>query len=131
MQYFTTHAANFSLLVLKWYDFFLNVTFNYASQMVLVVKNSRANAGEIRDVSLIPGLGRSLEKEMATHSSILAWRTPWTEEPGGLHSWGCKECDTTEQLTHFHFMIMSFFNKMTLKILWRNFFTLGRTFLDQ
>ena len=38
-----------------------------------------------------------LEKKMATHSSILAWRFPWTEEPGGLYSpWG----HTTEQLTH-------------------------------
>ena len=36
------------------------------------------------DLGLIPGLGRSLEKEMATHSSILAWRIPWIEEPGGL-----------------------------------------------
>ena len=35
---------------------------------------------------LIPGLGRSLGEEMATHSSILAWRTPWTEESGGLQS---------------------------------------------
>ena len=35
-----------------------------------------------------------LEKEMATHSSILVWRIPWTEEPGGL--WGRKELDTTE-----------------------------------
>ena len=42
-----------------------------------------------------------LEKEMATHSSILAWRIPWTEELGGLQSTGCKESDTTEQL-HFH-----------------------------
>ena len=78
---------------------FLNVAFNYASQMVLVVKNSPANAGDIRDVSLIPGLGRSLEKEMATHSSILAWRAPLTEEPGGLHSWGCKEWDRTERFS--------------------------------
>ena len=39
----------------------------------------------------------SLEKEMATHSSILAWEIPWTEEPDGL--WGHKESDTTEQLT--------------------------------
>ena len=42
---------------------------------------------ETRDpgnVGLIPGLGRSLEKEMATQSSILAWKTPWTEEAGGL-----------------------------------------------
>ena len=38
----------------------------------------------------IPGLGRSLEKEMATHSSVLAWEIPWTEEPGGLQSMGSK-----------------------------------------
>ena len=36
-----------------------------------------------------------LEKEMATHSSILAWRIPWTEEPGGLQSMGSQESDTT------------------------------------
>ena len=38
---------------------------------------------------------------MATHSRILAWRIPWTEEPGGLQSTGRKESDTTERL-HFH-----------------------------
>ena len=43
------------------------------------------NAGEL---GLSPGSGRSLEKGMATHSSILAWRTPWIEEPGGLQSMG-------------------------------------------
>ena len=49
-------------------------------------------------------LGREdpLEKEMATHSNIFAWRIPWTEEPGGLQSTGHKESDTTEWL-HFHF----------------------------
>ena len=52
--------------------------------MVLVVKNLPANAGDVRDVGLIPGLGRPLEEGMATHSSILAWRIPWIEEPGGL-----------------------------------------------
>ena len=36
-----------------------------------------------------------MEKEMATHSSILAWRIPWTEEPGGLQSMGLQESDTT------------------------------------
>ena len=36
---------------------------------------------------------------MATHSSVLAWRIPGTEEPGGLQSMGCKESDSTEQLT--------------------------------
>ena len=48
-------------------------------------KESACNAG---DPGLIPGSGRSLEKEMATHSSILAWRIPWTEEPGELQSSG-------------------------------------------
>ena len=38
----------------------------------------------VGDLGLNPGLGRSLEEGMATHSSILAWRTPWTEEAGGL-----------------------------------------------
>ena len=41
-----------------------------------------------------------LEKGMATHSSILAWKIPWIEEPGGLQSMGVRESDTTEQLTH-------------------------------
>ena len=36
-----------------------------------------------------------LEKETATHSSILAWKIPWTEEPGGYSPWGLKELDTT------------------------------------
>ena len=47
-------------------------------------KNQPANAGDVRDAGSIPGLGRSLEKEMATHSSVLVWEIPWTEEPGGL-----------------------------------------------
>ena len=59
-----------------------------ASQVVLVVKNPPANAGEVRDASSIPGQEDSLEKGMASHSSILAWRIPWTEEPGGLQSLG-------------------------------------------
>ena len=42
-----------------------------------------------------------LEKAMATHSSTLAWKIPWTEEPGRLQSMDRKESDTTEQL-HFH-----------------------------
>ena len=46
-----------------------------------VVKNPPANAG---DTVLIPGSGRSLEEEMATHSSILAWEMQCTEEPGGV-----------------------------------------------
>ena len=45
-----------------------------------------------------------LEKGMSTHSSNLAWRIPWTEEPGELYiPWSCKESDTTERLTHTYF----------------------------
>ena len=55
-----------------------------ASQVALVVKNSPANAGDTRDLGSILGQEDPLEKEMATSFSILAWRIPWTEEPGGL-----------------------------------------------
>ena len=51
-------------------------------------KNHLANAGDVRDVGLIPGWGRSPGEGHATFSSILAWRIPWTEEPGGLQSIG-------------------------------------------
>ena len=53
-----------------------------------VIKNPPANVG---GMGLTPGLGRSLETEMATHSSILAWEIPWTEEPSGLQSLGSQE----------------------------------------
>ena len=41
-----------------------------------------------------------LEKEMTPHTSILAWRIPWTEEPGRLQTMGSRDSDTTEQLVH-------------------------------
>ena len=56
--------------------------------MALAVKNPPANAGGIRDASRSLGREDPLEEGMATHSSILAWRIPWTEEPGGLQSTG-------------------------------------------
>jgi len=55
-----------------------------ASQVVLVVKNTSANAGGMRDAGLIPGCERSAGGGHGNPSSILAWRIPWTEEPGGL-----------------------------------------------
>jgi len=107
---------------------------------VLVVKNLPDNAGDTRDMRLIPGSGRSsggqpglswwlrqyriclqwrrpefhslgledpLVKGTATHSSILAWEIPWTEESGGLSPQAHRELDTTEWLTlllsHFQF----------------------------
>ena len=47
-------------------------------------KESACSAGAAGDLGLIPGLEDPLEESMATHSSILAWRIPWTEEPGRL-----------------------------------------------
>ena len=49
-----------------------------------MVKNSTVSAGDIRDMGLIPGSGRSPGGGHANPSSILAWRIPWTEEPSGL-----------------------------------------------
>ena len=51
-----------------------------------MVKNLPTNAGDIGDAGSIPGQEVPLEKGRANHSSILAWRTQWTEEPGGLQS---------------------------------------------
>ena len=53
-----------------------------------MVKNPLANAGDIRDAGSIVGGEDPREEEIAIHSSILAWRIPWTEEPGGLQSMG-------------------------------------------
>ena len=61
-----------------------------------MVKKSVCKGGDLDSIS---GLGRLLEKGMATYSSILAWRIPGTEEPGGLQSMGSKELDMTERLT--------------------------------
>ena len=59
-------------------------------------KESACNAGDQG-----PSLDQEdpLEKGMETHSSILSWRIPWTEEPGRLHPWDLKQLDTTERLT--------------------------------
>ena len=53
-----------------------------------MVKNLPANAGDIRDSGLIPGLEDPLEEGLAMHSSILGWRMSWTEEPSGLQPIG-------------------------------------------
>ena len=67
-----------------------------------MIKNPPANAGD--QETQVQSLGQEdpLEEGMATHSSILAWRIPWTEEPGGLQSLASKELDTTEVTDHAH-----------------------------
>ena len=72
--------------------------YSWASLVAQLVKNPPA-MWETWVRSL--GWEYPLEEGMATHSSIPAWRIPWTEEPGGLQSTGCKESDTTERL-HLH-----------------------------
>ena len=67
-------------------------TFSQASLIAQLVKNLPAMWETwVRFL----GWEDPLEKEMATHSSILAWKIPWTEEPGGLQSMGPQESDTT------------------------------------
>ena len=56
--------------------------------MALVLKSPPINARGIRDMGSIPDREGPLEEGMTTHSNILAWRIPWTEEPGGLQSIG-------------------------------------------
>ena len=63
----------------------------WASQLVLVIMKLLANAGDIKDGGSTPGSGKSPGGRHTNHSSTLAWRIPWTEEPGGLWpigSWG-------------------------------------------
>ena len=57
--------------------------------------DGKESAYNVEDPDPILGHKDPLEKEMATHSSILAWK--WAEEPCRLQSWGCKESDTTER----------------------------------
>ena len=68
----------------------------WASLVAQTIKNFACNAG---DPGSIPGWGRSLEKEMATHSSILAGEFHWRRSLEGYSTWCHKELDTTEQLT--------------------------------
>ena len=67
--------------------------YSWSSLVAQTVKNLPAK-WETQVLSL--GWEDPLEKGMATHCSILAWRIPRTQEPGGLQSWGHKESDTTE-----------------------------------
>ena len=59
-------------------------TLRWAFHVALVIKNPPANAGDEGDVGSIPGSGRPLDEGTANRSSILAWRIPRMEEPGGL-----------------------------------------------
>ena len=69
-------------------------------------KNPSANEGDIRDAGSISGSEDPLEEGTATHSSILAWRIPWTEKPGGLQSTGLQRQTRLKQLSmHTHLVV--------------------------
>ena len=71
-----------------------------ASPMAQWVKNLPANARDTGDVVRFLGLEDPLEEDKATHSSILAWRSPWTEKPGGLQSKGSQRVRSDWVTTH-------------------------------
>ena len=64
------------------------LNYNRASQVERLVDNPPPNAGDVRDAGSIPGSGRSPGEGNGNPLQYLAWRIPWTEEPGGLQSMG-------------------------------------------
>ena len=90
-----SYQAYSDLFLSAWNSPFVNSSSGFPGGTV--IKNLPANAGDARDVDLIPGVRKNpWKEEMATLSSILAWKLPWTEEPGGHSPCGCKESDVTE-----------------------------------
>ena len=83
----------------------MELRFPRASQVALMVKNPLANAEDTGDLGSIPGPEDLLEGDMATQSSILAWKIPWTEEPGRLQSM-ITESDMTEPTDHAHACVL-------------------------
>ena len=83
---------------LAFFFFFFFSFLNYGP----VASHGKESASKAEDPGSIPGSGRSPEKGMATHSSILAWEIPWTEEPGGLQSLGSERVGhNSATKTHF------------------------------
>ena len=82
-------------------------TWVWASQAVLSVKNPPISAGDIRGVGLIPGSGRSPGGGQATHSSILSWRSPGTEDSGRIHFTGSQRVGHDWAHTHSSFCILT------------------------
>ena len=101
------HKREISYMKIKTYSSFAPTKdrwlFLRASQVVSEVRNLSAIAEDVRDMCLTLGQENPLEEGMTTHSSILAWRIPWAEEPGGLlsmrlqrvrHNWSDLTCTT-------------------------------------
>ena len=97
------------MLFFKYSQNSTGVVIAWASQVALVVKNPPAHAGDANDEDSVPGSGRCPGEGMVTHSSIIAWEMPWTEEPSGIHgvpqSWTqLKRLSTHTQLSFLSFL---------------------------
>ena len=79
-------------------------TWHGASQVAVVIKNPLANAGDVRDMGLIPESGRSPGGGNDDSFQYFCRRNPGTKEPGGLQFMGLKELDTTDPLSHKHYV---------------------------
>ena len=92
-------ASQSRIKTVEFQSFHLNPDIHHYFPIAQMVKNLPA-----MQETWVQSLGQEkpLEKEMATHSTILAWRIPRIKEPGGLQSMGHKESDMTEWLTHTH-----------------------------
>ena len=77
-----------------------NISYQYLNWAFLVAQTVKNPPAKQETWVRYLGWEDPLEEGMATHSSIFTWRIPWTEEPDGLQSGGCKELDTTERLKH-------------------------------
>ena len=99
-----------------WLSLILTLSSQVFIPLWLQSKESAWNAGGKKDQVWSLDKEDPLEDEMATHSSILAWKIPWMEEPRMLHPWGCKELDMTERLS----LLLTDPCHMTQKI-WYNF----------
>ena len=101
LQYLRIIETQNLVLDISWYFLFTSVLsrkeFPYSLKNLCLIKNLRGflrwlsgkeSACQAVDSGSIPGSEEPPEEETATHSSILAWRIPWTEEPGGLQSMG-------------------------------------------
>ena len=87
---------------------------NGASLVAKLVNNPSANAENAGDSGSIPGWENSLEMEMETHSNILAWKIPWTKEPGIAAVHGVtKSC--TRLSTHTHTHVLNIYNARSCK----------------
>ena len=91
-----TQAFYILLSIILIYDFYIKFEITILSRASLMAETVK-NLPAMRE-TLVGSLGWEdpLEGGMAIHSSVLAWRIPWTEEPGGLQSMGLQRLDTTE-----------------------------------